>query len=255
MGEYSLESQGEKTGEMPEFTGKLGGDIQPRHVFFMETRHSAAGKGTSEIVDMLLKRIGADIKVPEEVLKKAAESMLAKLEGGGKSGPRREYHTVVLVEDKTKTAASSEARYMLIAGMGHTHENGTIHMEVPRLLRQEVGDYHGVMAASLQATALNMQYNSDWKGERVLPAIETEVSGLDEANAKMAEAGYLEAWRGLIPQLGPISSVGAEIGLVPQPTAQAEEKMTKGKRAVLVKRFGEKAIRELEKRVAEKKSV
>lgn len=204
--------------KLPRVSPQLSESLVPVYLFCMTTKHNRG--------DILAKFVKQFPHIPAEAAKRVLGDKLA-------GGLVVEYNTLLVARDK-------DGVHSVYAQHAHRHgDTGPLHeVEVP--MQVDSGSENGL--ASAKVSALNCQYNPDWNGERVLPAIELEADTHAEMLGKLREAGIYDLFVQLFPDT--ITDENPVTAMVPTATPASRE--------ALVKRFGAKAIGELEARITDK---
>lgn len=220
-----------------EWKGELSGVIVPRFCYLQKTVHSAKDL---DILAMLKQKM-SDSTAPDSVIEAMAAKMAAKL--GQKSGESRiEWHIMLLAEDTKNDVV------LLLANCGRTDGDG-MKWEKPDIVDDEENASTDLdrMVASSMATALHMSYGKDWHGERTVRLFVEDIESVASMRERVLAEGGIEAANaldGLMP-------CAIEPESMPILELSPEDKSKR--HAELVKRFGAKAIADLEKRIEAKK--
>lgn len=207
---------------------KFGNQLVPIHVWIMQTSHAI---DTNEVkTDLSF--------VPAAILNKMLES-IASMRNDSK-----ESHMFVVAHD---TEADD---YKVYTGHALTATNekgfGFSNLTTTQVLKEDC-----IQATKLQE--LHLQYRPDWNGKREEP-FTYDAETFDEMMNWLEENKLKDIFLKVFPASDVYDSpVTAN---VPSPITKKQAKptkITKAKRAALVKRFGEENIKKLEERIKNKK--
>lgn len=203
------------------------GKLEPRYFWLMRTN-----KDVAKLQERLIEQMTKDMpSIPKELVQKLV------LKNTKNVSCTHEWHTIVVAEDM----ATKES--VLFLSDYHAHDGAPSHGSTHEMMRDT--DMEGNIA-NARMNALNIQYKENWKGERQTPH-EIEAEAWPEFT-KALTGEVKEVFDLLYPESVVESLSVAEgikgIGVVPQKTYN---------RQALVKRFGEKKVAELEKKVGIKK--
>lgn len=240
-GDFDIEQSKVSEDSLPEWTGKMGATMIPRYAFLLETDHQEI-KGKDERMKEIKEKIKSKTggTIPETVLETLTQSVYANMFAKNNGNLKlREYSVMAIIED---TVGKS---LQVIVNTAHTRASGSdLHYHTPRVMHTEndMEQNSGALWATVRTSAAAMAYNPDWKGTRILPAIELEATSLEEMDTAFSKTAHYEIWKSILPREATASPLQIE-AVTPEITQQ--------NRADLVKRFGEKAIKLAEKRIKE----
>ncbi len=212
-------------------------ELLPRYVFIMRTKKDLQG-----FKDKLMTSLKKDLPfaVPLDKLEALLDKRL-------KDAPDLEVHGAAVAEDSNNHAQTYLTEYrtyngvMITDGNGHTSsriktcEGG--HTECVEDLDNQL--------AQAEFNATQLQYRTDWGGERELPAFEWTGDSLESLKTELEAKGYMEDFKHLYPN--------TVLDAAPQePTPSVIKRYTPETRKALVRRFGEDKVKELENRVKDK---
>ena len=218
------------------------GKVEPLAVYISQTKHTP-----ETFAEQLLARKFKS--VPEELKADVLQKIKARYSGG--KNEYMEYHTIILVRDVERGQYLGLAYQASVQGDGRiTTPDGAPKGQLFKM--GETDDQPSAEMAHMmcvmrhKGTAAERVKAGEWNGE-LLPDIEIEAEDWAAMQDKLKAAGALQLFTTLFPNTITGENPIPQVGIIAEVS-----KMSAQKRKELVKRFGEKAIKQLEAKIKAK---
>lgn len=225
-----------KPSDKPDWKGELSDTMIPRFVFLQKTLNSVDTAGLHKTIAKKFENM------PPEIVEQMASKITARLAKQMGGGTRTEYHTFMLVQD------TKNDKLLVLAGAAYIGEDGVFTDEKISVLDDEESSSEmDRMVASIYTTAMHSAYSTTWHGERVMRLFMEDIESVADLHARLEKegVGVLDIFKKMVPHA---------IGAGDMPVLELDPVEKSKKRAALIAKFGEKAIVELEAKIAEAKT-
>lgn len=249
--DFELERKAMSKSEMLQFTGVLSDKLVPRYVFIMRTKRDPNAPDVTAIrhrAVKMIERAAEGTSMPQSVKDDLIEKLVQRgikatsSAGGGKVW--HEIHSMVVLQNM-------DTGKMSVIVNDCNSKTGTFTADPAVVMHKEdEGGDEDAIVDSARLSGKAMFYLDGWKGEREeYKEIERATGTLAEMLEAIDAAGYGAQFRLMFTTSSATPAAVVEVA-AKKPTAD-----TKAQRAALVKRFGEKNVKALEKKIKAAKQV